>query len=145
MKHSQAFYVDYARKLREQGYNCAQAAACSFFDEVSLSQEMLYKISEGFGGGMGTYDGTCGALSGGIMIISLVHSNGNPEETSKKETYRWVSDAYEAFVDAAGSAVCRELQGLDTGVTLFSCASCIDEAVRITYTLVSQIQEGRNR
>ena len=36
------------------GYNCCQAVACVFADETGMDEAVLYKIGEGFGGGMGT-------------------------------------------------------------------------------------------
>ena len=52
--------VEKALELHDKGYNCAQAVACSFCEEFGVDQETMFKISEGFGFGMGMMD-TCGA------------------------------------------------------------------------------------
>ena len=45
--------VEKALELHDKGYNCAQAVACSFCEEFGVDQETMFKISEGFGFGMG--------------------------------------------------------------------------------------------
>ena len=43
-----------------RGYNCAQVVLCSYADVLSIDEETLFQISEGFGAGW--YDGNlwCG-------------------------------------------------------------------------------------
>ena len=55
-------YVEKARALRSRGYNCAQAVACAFLDQVEVDEKTLFAIMEGFGGGMGGKQATCGAV-----------------------------------------------------------------------------------
>ena len=47
-------------------FNCAQAVACAFAEEVGVDEKVLFTAAEGFGLGMGGTEGTCGALSGAI-------------------------------------------------------------------------------
>lgn len=44
-----------------RGYNCAQVVLCSYADVLSIDEETLFQISEGFGAGMGGMMETCGA------------------------------------------------------------------------------------
>ena len=60
--------ADRAAMLHREGYNCCQAAACVFADAVGVDEALLYRIGEGFGAGMGTGRGVCGAISGAAMI-----------------------------------------------------------------------------
>ena len=60
--------VEKALELHGKGYNCAQAVACSFCEEFGVDQETMFKISEGFGFGMGMMD-MCGAVTGMMMVI----------------------------------------------------------------------------
>ena len=53
-----------AVEKKHNGYNCAQAVACSFCKEASMDEDTLKKITQGFGAGLGTMAGTCGAISG---------------------------------------------------------------------------------
>ena len=70
--------VEKALELHDKGYNCAQAVACSFCEEFGVDQETMFKISEGFGFGMGMMD-MCGAVTGMMMVIGMDNSIGNLE------------------------------------------------------------------
>lgn len=70
--------VEKALELHGKGYNCAQAVACSFCEEFGVDQETMFKISEGFGFGMGMMD-MCGAVTGMMMVIGMDNSIGNLE------------------------------------------------------------------
>lgn len=43
-----------------RGYNCAQIVLCSYAEELGIDEETLFRISEGFGAGMGGMMQTCG-------------------------------------------------------------------------------------
>ena len=47
-----------AVEKKHNGYNCAQAVACSFCKEASMDEDTLKKITQGFGAGLGTMAGT---------------------------------------------------------------------------------------
>ena len=120
-----------AKELHENGCNCAQAVLLAFADKVDISAETLHRISEGFGAGMGTMNGTCGALSGAIMLAGLINSDGDiSHPSSKSQTYGLDRRLYLAFTERTGGAsVCRDLKGVDTGKVLCSCPDCISAAV----------------
>ena len=59
-----------ASELFYKGYNCAQAVALPFSKELGLEPDLITRAMEGFGGGMGGYDLTCGALSGVVFVAS---------------------------------------------------------------------------
>ena len=59
-----------AVEKKHNGYNCAQAVACSFCKEASMDEDTLKKITQGFGAGLGTMAGTCGAISGAAVVRS---------------------------------------------------------------------------
>ena len=48
--------VEQAMAFHDKGYNCAQAVACSFCEEFGIDQETMFRVSEGFGLGMGMMD-----------------------------------------------------------------------------------------
>ena len=52
--------AEYAISLHDQGYNCAQAVACSFCKEFGIDEDEMFRIAEGFGLGMGCME-MCGA------------------------------------------------------------------------------------
>ena len=51
-----------AVKKHSEGYNCAQSVACTFADLMGMDEKDVFKMSEGFGFGMGACE-TCGCHS----------------------------------------------------------------------------------
>lgn len=125
-----------ALSYRDKGCNCAQAVALAFASYVDLDEGTLYRITEGFGGGMGGYDGTCGAISGAVTILSLLHSSGVVGQITKEQTYQIVKEHFDRFVAQAGSSVCKELLGHESGEPLHSCSDCIEDSANILATLL---------
>ena len=125
--------AEHAIELHNKGYNCAQAVACSFCGEFGVDEEEMFRISEGFGFGMGMME-MCGALSGMMMVIGLANSVGSPEKgaLTKGRTYQDVKEYVQKFREQNGSYLCRELKGVETGKVLAPCAKCIVDAVVLT-------------
>ena len=74
---------DEALNFQSQGYNCAQAVACAFAKESGLSTDVLTRAMSGFGSGMGTREGTCGALTAAIFISGLTGKGSNRNKNRK--------------------------------------------------------------
>lgn len=124
--------ADQAIEFHDRGYNCAQAVACSFCQELGVSEDEMFRIAEGFGLGMGMME-MCGALSGMMMIIGLSNSAGpDAQKLTKADTYRKVKEYVKKFQDQNGAYLCRELKGVETGKVLRSCPDCIRDAVALT-------------
>ena len=71
----------------DKGYNCAQAVVCTYCDLLGIDEETAFKMSEGFGFGMGMTE-VCGAVSGMTFIAGLKNSDGNlSAPKTKKDTY----------------------------------------------------------
>lgn len=131
-------YTEKARQLRSKGYNCAQAVACSFSDVVGLDEAILFSMMEGFGGGMGGHQATCGALSGAVAIAGLVTSKGSVEGQTKVLTYEKSKALVDAFGQRCKSLVCKELLGEETGIELQSCDECVEEAVLLVQEMLQK-------
>ena len=128
--------TEIAIKLHEQGYNCAQAVACAFSDILPLEADGLFRVAEGFGGGMGNNESVCGAVSGAVMIAGLISSNGMENPTNKKATYELSSKLTEEFKEKNGSVICRELKSGNNGAALRSCPGCIEDAVLLAEKII---------
>lgn len=102
--------------------NCAQAVLLAYQDEVGIPEETLKKLGAGLGLGMGTMNGTCGALNGAAMILGMLESDGWPITSLAKELQ-------ESFKEKAGAVLCRDLKGVETGAVLCSCDDCVRNAV----------------
>ncbi len=113
-------------------FNCAQAVACAFAEEVGVDEKVLFTAAEGFGLGMGGTEGTCGALSGAIMLAGFKNSDGNiTDPGTKAETYKLSKEMVSKFTEKCGSTVCKELKGIETGTPLCSCPDCICKGVEV--------------
>lgn len=120
-----------ALEYHKKGYNCAQAVACAFCEELGVSETEMYKIAEGFGLGMGMMD-TCGALTGLFMLIGLKNSGGTEQVgKTKASTYKKTKEYAAKFQEINGSVYCKELKGVATGKILAPCDKCILDAVEL--------------
>ena len=118
--------------LHDKGFNCAQAVACTFAEELGVPAEVLFSACEGFGLGMGGMEGTCGAVSGAVMVAGFKNSCGDTEHpTTKAATYQLTREITKMFEEQNGSLTCKELKGVETGKVLRSCPDCIMDAARI--------------
>lgn len=115
-----------------RGYNCAQIVLCSYAEELGIDEETLFRISEGFGAGMGGMMQTCGAVTAMFMALGLANSSGDLQACdTNPQTMKKVRELAAEFEKKNGSIVCRELKGIDTGKVLRSCDGCIEDGIRI--------------
>ncbi|MGE4527832.1 MAG: C-GCAxxG-C-C family protein [Rhodospirillaceae bacterium] len=127
------------------GYNCAQAAVAAFCAEHGLDEDLAMRLACGFGGGMGRKQEVCGAVSGAILALGLVHGRGTDGDKARAQaTYDKVYALITAFEARHGSCRCRDLlQGLDTstpegaravkerGLRDSVCTQCVRSAVEL--------------
>jgi C_GCAxxG_C_C family probable redox protein len=114
--------MDYAAQ-RKKEMNCCQAVLVAFADKLGKSEDDLLRLGSGFGSGMATMEGTCGALVGAIMVSSLLSPDGEARNNSRAIMSR--------FKELCGGAtICRDLKGIDSGKVLCSCENCVRNAVR---------------
>lgn len=124
--------VSLALEKHDKGYNCAQSVSCAFCDLTDVDEEILFRMTEGLGLGMGGMDGTCGAISAAAVLSGLQLSTCNLESpNSKAVSYQSAKECLEEFKAQNKSVICRELKGVDTGHVLRPCNDCIADAVRI--------------
>ena len=124
--------IKLADELHRKGYSCSQAVAIACADMVDVPKENLFKATEGFGFGMGTMDGVCGALTGGLLIAGLHNSTGNLDNPKSKAATMKISKAMLTnFRTKTGAIICRELKGVDSGKMLCSCPECIKHGVEV--------------
>jgi C_GCAxxG_C_C family probable redox protein len=113
-----------ARSNFSLGYNCAE---CVFEAVTSLVDTGLppeaKKLATGFGGGVGLYGDTCGALLGAVMAVSAVHGRptlptGEKKEAMKKAAeqlygkpglYRLFNQIPNKIQERFGKTLCRDL------------------------------------
>lgn len=101
-----------AEKYFKSGYNCCQAVSCAFCEDFDISEQLMAKFAEGFGGGMGRSRSVCGAVSAMVMLSGLALSKGEAKDLeTRKNVYEAVQKMLEEFKTSMGSVVCSELLG----------------------------------
>lgn len=104
---------DVAKNYFEQGYNCSQAVALAFADEIGMKNDTVARLTGGFGGGMGRMREVCGTVSGTAFVMSVLYGYSDPKDnTTKTKLYEQIQQVAGEFKDENGSVVCRELLGL---------------------------------
>lgn len=99
-----------AKDYFEKGYNCAQAVALAFKDEIGLDEETIAKLTSSFGGGLARLREVCGTISGGAFVLGILKGYAAPSDNkSKSEHYARVRELTSRFSEKCGSYICREL------------------------------------
>ncbi|MDY5606772.1 MAG: C-GCAxxG-C-C family protein [Lentihominibacter sp.] len=120
-----------ASAKHDRGYNCAQAVACSFAEELGIDERELFRMMEGFGFGMGCME-ICGAVSGMTAVAGLKESDGSLEApATKKASYKASKKMVKEFEEKIGSIICKDIKGVETGKVLRSCDGCVRDAAEI--------------
>ncbi len=104
------YCVEKSKELFMQGYNCAQAIAGGFSEEVGLDFETAIKSASSFGGGMGGMREVCGALTGAFIILGAKFGYDSPTDAvAKANHYKLISNTAEKFKAKWGTILCRDL------------------------------------
>ena len=114
-------YAKKAVELKSSGYNCCQAVTAALSDLTGLSEEVLTQLSSGFGSGMGTMDGSCGALIGAVMVSGM--------SCKGRGAMRMSRQIITSFKERCGAVTCKELKGYPGGKVLCPCDECVKNAV----------------
>jgi C_GCAxxG_C_C family probable redox protein len=107
--------VEIATERFLSGYNCAQAILYAFGPDLGLDGETALKVATGMGAGMARRGEICGAVTGGILALSLKYGRGDKQDrTATEQTYRKTEELMTAFEKRHGSCTCRVLlEGCD--------------------------------
>lgn len=110
--------VEKAVEKKKNGYNCAQAVACTYCDYTDGNEEDIYNATQAFGIGMATLEGNCGALSGAGVVIGLTNKDRN-------KTMQDTKTMIHEFKEKNSTVICKELKGIESGIVIRACEDCI--------------------
>jgi C_GCAxxG_C_C family probable redox protein len=110
-----------AQKAFDLGYEyegkygaCSQCTILAIMDTRGRRAPEVFKAAFGFAGGIGSLSESCGALSAGIMAISL--ENGRElenlttqTEEERRECMQMVRDLYQRYIDEYGTIRCADV------------------------------------
>ena len=121
--------------------------------ELGIENPIIPRIATAFGGGMGALGSVCGAVSGAMIAINLVH--GRDESWQPREQlYELARKVYRGFQEEMGSTICRELTGLDlttpegvkeifsSGIGMRVCLRAGSTGYRLALAALREAQEG---
>jgi len=104
--------ADAALACFRQGFSCSQAVLAAFADLGGLDPEQALRLGEGFAGGVCGLGKTCGAVSGAVLAIGLVHGRTRPDDAAAREgTASRVRRLTAEFRWRHGALDCRALLG----------------------------------
>jgi C_GCAxxG_C_C family probable redox protein len=139
-----------ALEVFKTGFNCSQAVLSVFAEECRISRDDAFRLSTGFGGGMGRKTQVCGAVTGGI--IALGARFGRTESDSKDcmvETYEKTQSLIDIFTEKMEMISCTKLlnycdltskkgqnEFVEKGLHAKVCQPCVATAVEILEELM---------
>lgn len=103
--HAQIAYENF-----KKGYNCAQAVACAFCEEMNMDEAAVARMVSSFGGGMGKLREVCGAVSGALFVLGTLKGYDDPAADAEKSAhYARVQDFAARFKAEHETIICRDL------------------------------------
>ena len=93
----------------KKGYNCCQSVVLAFADVLPLDEEILEKVTLGFGAGYGRTRNLCGAVSSYGFVLGLLHDKRATLADDKTDVYKRITDLDNKFKELNGSDNCGEL------------------------------------
>ena len=104
-----------ASELFQQGLCCSESVLQAVAESRGIQSDLIPKIATGLCGGIARTGGICGAVSGGVLGISLCYGRSQPGQ-SPEENARRIRAFLAECVRRFGSTNCEQLIGcrLDT-------------------------------
>ncbi|HNZ43372.1 MAG TPA: C-GCAxxG-C-C family protein [Bacteroidales bacterium] len=103
-----------ALEMFTAGFHCSQSVFAVFSEDFGVPKETALKIACPFGGGLGGYGRTCGAITGAMMVLGLRYGSSDPTDIETKRISREKTRALiESFEKQHYSCNCNDLVGFD--------------------------------
>ena len=113
--------MEAAEKKASGKYNCAQAVLCTYSDLTGIDEETSKNLCHSFAAGMGNMEGTCGALVGAGITLSMVTKD-------KVKAMKGMKQMMSKFQERNHSTTCKVLKGIETKQVLRECPLCVADA-----------------
>ncbi len=148
MNHNPDQTAQRSGELFESGFCCSESVLQALAESCGIQSDLIPRIATGLCAGISRTGGICGAVSGGVLAISLVTGRSSPSDP-REDNLRLVRAFLQECEAKFGSTNCERLMGcrLDTaeGQRFFQehnlrgkCASFTCEATRIAARLLEE-------
>ncbi|MBE5782638.1 MAG: C_GCAxxG_C_C family protein [Clostridiales bacterium] len=108
-----------AAELFLEGYNCAQSIYAAFAPRMGITEKQAARLASALGGGLCRMRETCGAVSGGMMVLGALLGYDDPkDDEAKKRLYARGQRVMKQFKERYGTLNCLELLKLPKGGAL---------------------------
>jgi C_GCAxxG_C_C family probable redox protein len=142
-------------ELFAQGFCCSESVLQALAESQGVRSDLIPRIATGMCAGIARTGGICGAVSGGVLAISMVTGRSSPK-ASREENHRLVREFLNQCEAQFGSTNCEKLIGcrLDTpeGQRFFNehnlrvkCAGLAREAARLAARLLAETDQSARR
>lgn len=103
-----------AREYEATCTGCAQSVVAGLLDTLGMEEEGVFRAASGLADGIGlTGDGSCGALTGGCMVLGLLFGRERRDHRDMMKpmrSYLLCRDLHRFFVECYGSTRCHDIQ-----------------------------------
>ena len=124
----------------KSGYNCTQSVIRAIGPELGMDVDTACRATQGFGLGMGDMSEACGAISGGVVVLSYANNADAETPAGKKDTIQYSKQLVNGFRDMNTSSTCREIKGVDCNHPMLrSCPGCVEDCVELTVKLLQEM------
>ena len=119
------------------GYMCSEAMLAPYAEQAGLPEDVALKIAGGFAGGM-AQGKTCGAVTGGFIVLGLLFGAGTSKKQYSRELcFQLVQEYTHRFEERRSTIECEKILAMngvdfhnpDDMKTLRTCGLC-DKVVR---------------
>jgi C_GCAxxG_C_C family probable redox protein len=129
--------INKAKELFEGSYNCSQSVAAAFADVLGKEEEEIFRLMSGFGFGMGGERSVCGAVSGGIFVISSTVKDPAQREELYDKVFYFISRFKKLN---HGNLNCHDLVGKEPTDDQFKtvCPVLLEQVIRIVDEMLGE-------
>jgi len=112
-------YEDMTKRAYELGFNfekeygsCPQCAFAAVSEVLGKGSREIFKAIDGLAGGLArSVNGTCGALSGGVVAISRRYGREDfPNLGEREKCMTLAKKLHDRFIEEYGSVLCKDIQ-----------------------------------
>jgi C_GCAxxG_C_C family probable redox protein len=140
-----------AVEMFRQEYSCAQSLLAVYGPEYGLDRATALRLAAPLGGGVSRTDGTCGAVSGAVLVLGLARGFTAPDDEAGHERIRALTREFlDRYRARRGATLCTDLLGenfslpgvaervAETGLTQQVCPDLVRTAAEILEELLAR-------